>query len=186
MPGEYQLSDKEEKAEYDKHENNPDDLGYRQFLGRMFEPMNLRIQSESNGMDFGCGPGPTLSVMFEEVGHRVSLYDKFYFADRSVLEDSFDFITATEVVEHLAEPMKWLDKLWNSLEPNGYLGVMTKLVESQEKFQNWHYKNDPTHISFFSNETFEWLAGYWQANHNSPVSFELIGKDVVIFHKPLA
>ncbi len=41
---------------------------------------------------------------------------------------------------------------------------MTKRVLSAEKFANWHYKNDPTHVSFFSVETFTWLAREYQLN----------------------
>ena len=139
--------------------------------------MQARIAPHSKGLDFGSGPGPTLSVMFEEVGHAVALYDHFYARNPSIFERSYDFITATEVVEHLHQPRQELDRLWASLKPGGYLGIMTKLVLDQAAFATWHYKNDLTHVCFFSRTTFQWLAAQWQAE----LTFE--GKDVVILKK---
>ncbi len=157
------LSLSQEKAVYDQHENSPDDLRYRRFLSRLYDPMNVRLQPESCGLDFGSGPGPTLSVMFEEAGHAMEIYDPFYAPDPTVLNRLYDFVTATEVVEHLHQPRKELNRLWKCLKPGGWLGIMTKRVTSADDFTTWHYKNDPTHVCFFSEETFRWLAADWQA-----------------------
>jgi SAM-dependent methyltransferase len=178
VPPHQYLSAAEERAQYELHRNAPDDSGYRRFLGRLYEPLQPRLAAHSHGLDFGCGPGPTLSVMFAEAGHRVELYDPFFAPDRSVLTRCYDFITATEVVEHLHRPGDELHRLWRLLRPGGYLGVMTKLVSDREAFSRWHYKNDPTHVSFFSRPTFQWLADVWGAG------IEIIGQDVVIFARP--
>lgn len=171
------LSAENEKAEYDLHRNRPDDPGYRCFLNRLFEPLQARLAAGSRGLDFGCGPGPTLSLMFEEAGHHMVLYDPFYARQPAVLERRYDFITATEVVEHLHRPGKELDRLWHILEPGGSLGLMTKLVTDRAAFSHWHYKNDPSHVCFFSRMTFSWLAERWRAR------LTFIGKDVMLFHK---
>ncbi len=171
------LSAEEEKAQYDLHRNNPADQGYRRFLGRLFTPMRARLRPGSRGLDFGSGPGPTLSVMFEEIGHSMAIYDQFYARDSSVLERTYEFITATEVLEHLHHPRKELDRLWGLLEPGGSLGVMTKLVRDPAAFARWHYKNDPTHVCFFSRSTFEWLAAEWRA------VLTFADKDVMLFNK---
>ena len=168
----------DEKAVYDRHENAPDDPRYRRFLSRLFEPVSSRLASASQGLDFGSGPGPTLSRMFEEVGHTVSLYDPFYATDAAVLDLEYDFITASEVVEHLHRPREELERLWGCLRPGGLLGIMTKRVLDQEAFSRWHYKNDPTHVCFFSVETFEWLAECWGAR------LTVAGDDVVLLEKP--
>lgn len=170
----FHLSEEQEKAEYDLHRNSPLDPGYRQFLGRLVEPLLQRLPDHSRGLDFGCGPGPTLSVMLEEHGHRVALYDYFYARDESVWQQQYHFITATEVVEHLSQPHAILPKLWSHLQPGGVLGIMTKLVKDRDAFANWHYRNDPTHISFFSRETFLWLGEQWNA------AVEFIGADVIL------
>jgi hypothetical protein len=178
VPKQFHLNAEDERAQYDHHENNPNDSGYRKFLSRLADPLLERLTANSEGLDFGCGPGPCLSVMLEEQGHSVDLYDLYYADNRTVFDREYDFITATEVIEHLSQPMSELQRLWNLLKPDGYLGLMTKLVADAEKFANWHYKTDPTHISFFSAETFEYLGEQWGS---APV---IIGADVIIFQKP--
>ncbi len=177
VPPEQFLSVEEEKAQYDSHQNSPDDMQYRQFLSRLFIPLQKQLKKGSHGLDFGSGPGPTLSVMFEEAGHSVVIYDYFYAPDISVFEKQYDFITATETVEHLHNPKDELDKLWACLKPGGWLGIMTKLALDREAFSKWHYKNELTHVCFFSQKTFQWVASQW----NAELTFA--DKDVVIFYK---
>ena len=181
VPQKFHLSSADEQAQYDLHENNPDDSGYRTFLSRLADPLLERLPANAQGLDFGCGPGPCLSAMLEEQGHSVALYDLYYADNRELLtvDADYDFITATEVIEHLSQPMDELRRLWRLLKPGGYLGLMTKLVADADKFANWHYKIDPTHISFFSVQTFEYLSQQWDS------SAEIIGADVIIFRKPL-
>jgi hypothetical protein len=177
VPPEYFLSADDEKAEYDLHENKPDDPGYRRFLSRLFVPMHERIKAGSHGLDFGSGPGPTLSLMFEEAGHQMEIYDKFYAKNPDVLDQQFSFITATEVVEHLHHPGQTLDRLWECLKNGGWLGIMTKLSIGQKAFSQWHYKDDFTHVCFFSRGTFKWQADQWQAD------LVFIADDVVLIQK---
>ncbi|HHZ83496.1 MAG TPA: class I SAM-dependent methyltransferase [Nitrospirales bacterium] len=163
VPPNFFLSADDEKARYDTHQNSPDDPKYRAFLSRLFIPMQNRLSPGSSGLDFGSGPGPTLSVLFEEAGHSMALYDHFYAPYPAVLDTPYDFITVTEVVEHLHHPREELDRLWTILKPGGILGIMTKLAPNQEAFAEWYYKRDPTHVCFFSRTTFEWLATQWPA-----------------------
>ncbi len=177
VPKKQFLSADKEKARYDEHNNSPADLSYRNFLQRIFTPMHKRLKSGSAGLDFGSGPGPTLSIMFQDAGYRMSIYDHFFAHNPEVFTKHYDFITATEVVEHLHQPAKELDKLWNCLKTGGLLGIMTKQLVSREAFQNWHYKRDLTHVCFFSRKTFQCLAHEWDA------SIEYIDNDIVLFYK---
>ncbi|SEL83113.1 class I SAM-dependent methyltransferase [Halomonas daqiaonensis] len=160
VPPDQRLGPAEERAVYDQHENSPDDPGYRRFLSRLFDPLRERLPPGARGLDFGAGPGPTLSVMFEEAGHPMAIFDPFYSPDTNVLERRYDFITATEVVEHLFAPGRELTRLADRLSAGGWLGLMTKRVTDQPAFARWHYILDPTHVVFFSEATFEWLAGH--------------------------
>ncbi|MEP6388616.1 MAG: class I SAM-dependent methyltransferase [Halioglobus sp.] len=177
VPVQYRLSRELEREEYDKHENAVDDPGYRQFLGRLFDPLVQRLPAGASGLDFGCGPGPALAHMLMESGFEVTLYDSFYHPDDSAMSGMYDFISATEVVEHLHKPGAELDRLWNILRQGGVLGVMTKLVIDEHAFAKWHYKNDPTHVCFFSRETWQW----WARQHDADVAFE--GSDVILLGK---
>lgn len=117
------------------------------------------LNGDERGLDFGSGPGPTLSVMFEEKGFEMAIFDIFYHNEPDVFNKNYHFITATEVFEHLTEPGKELDRIWNCLKSGGYLGVMTKrLPGTKEEFDDWHYRHDDTHITFYADETFKWIA----------------------------
>lgn len=177
VPGEFHLSEQQERAEYDLHQNSPSDVNYRRFLSRLLIPLSLRLSPPASGLDFGCGPGPTLSVMLEEAGHFMSVYDKFYADDESVLRQKYGFITCTETIEHLHDPAHVFDKLMSLLEPGAYLGIMTKLVTSQDAFLKWHYKNDLTHICFYSQSTCRWIANRYGCDLEFP------DKDVILFRK---
>ncbi len=177
VPEKYHVCRKNEKKRYDLHNNHPDDPGYRKFLSRLFRPLCQRIPAGAKGLDFGCGPGPALAAMFLESGYLIELYDKFYAPENSVFEKTYDFIAAAEVAEHLKKPGPELARLMEMLRPGGILGIMTKLVIDREAFDRWHYKNDQTHVCFFSRQTFQWLADTWQ------VTVEFIGNDVILLYK---
>ncbi|OGW45055.1 MAG: methyltransferase [Nitrospirae bacterium GWC2_57_9] len=163
VPSSQFLCEADERKRYDLHRNSPDDHGYRSFLSRLFVPLERCLAPGSSGLDFGCGPEPALALMFRQAGHRMALYDQFYEPDRAVLQIQYDFITASEVVEHFRNPRQELERLWNCLKPGGRLGIMTKFPVGREDFPGWHYKNDLTHICFFPQATFAWLAGHWGA-----------------------
>ena len=95
------LNAQEEKERYDLHTNSPDDPGYREYLKKVQEPVCERLEegmfvkpASLLGLDFGSGPGPTLSKMFEESGYRMNIYDPYYAKDEKVLEEKYDFITS--------------------------------------------------------------------------------------------
>jgi SAM-dependent methyltransferase len=163
-----------ERAEYDLHRNDVDDPAYRRFLSRLANPLLQRLPAAARGLDFGCGPGPALAAMLEEAGHRVALYDAYYQPDPGALVPGYDFICATEVVEHLHRPGEELARLWRLLAPGGVLGIMTKLVRDRAAFAGWHYKNDITHVCFFSRATWAW----WADAHGARL--EIIGADVIL------
>lgn len=178
VPSRYFLAPADEKACYDQHQNSPEDANYRRFLGRLFDPLVKQLSPGSRGLDFGCGPGPTLSLMLAEAAFPTAIYDPFYAPDPAVWRDRYDFVTASEVVEHLHRPMTDLQRLWSVLKPGGWLGIMTKRVLNRRAFAGWHYKNDPTHVAFFAEDTFLWLARRWSAE------LKIAGPDVVLLQKP--
>ncbi len=177
VPPQFHLSEQQEKAVYDLHCNDPRDAGYRNFLSRLFDPLSKRLSAGAVGLDFGSGPGPTLSLMFQELGFSVEIYDKFYADNPQLLQQEYAFITASEVVEHLRQPRQELQRLYRLLKAGGTLGLMTKLVTDRAAFTDWHYKNDSSHLCFFSRQTFTWLGDFWGAE------VEIVGQDVILIKK---
>jgi len=166
-----------EKARYETHENDPADDRYREFLSRLTTPLMQRVPHPSKGLDFGSGPGPTLSVMMEEKGYGMSVYDPYFSPDTSVLEVAYDFITCTETAEHFYDPLYEFNHIDRMLKPGGWLGVMTEPLVEKEAFGDWYYRKDPTHVCFYSQLTFDWIAKkfHWK--------YEPFSRSVHFFHK---
>ncbi len=173
----HRLTPKVEKSRYDFHQNSPKSESYRKFLSNIYQPILEKIKVPAEGLDYGCGPGPTLSVMFEESGFKMNIYDYFYEKNEQVLEQEYDFITSTEVVEHLYEPKKAFTLLYSILKQGGWLGIMTKLYSKAENFKEWFYKNDDTHVCFYSRDTFIWLG------KKLGFKIEFINDTVILLHK---
>ena len=166
-----------ERREYALHRNDPDDPAYRCFLDRLLQPLLARLSPRSQGLDYGCGPGPALASMLREAGHDVALYDPFFHADPKALTGGYDFVTCTEVVEHFHDPAAEFARLDTLLRPGGWLAVMTCFQTDDARFAGWHYRRDPTHVAFYRAETFGWIARHhgWQC--------EIPAKDVVLLRK---
>lgn len=169
----------EEKAVYDLHENNPADSRYRNFLSRLVTPLLKHLEPGMEGLDFGCGPGPTLSGMLCEAGMHMQDYDPLYQADAGLLQRQYDFVTCTEVVEHFNEPASAWMQLTALVKPGGWLGVMTSLVpdDNPEFFRSWGYKGEPTHVSFYRPATFAWLGRHFG------FTIEQVDERIILMHK---
>lgn len=166
-----------EKAKYDKHTNFPDDLVYQDYLKQIMGPVLNRISEGACGLDFGSGPGPTLSKMFESRGFQTDIYDAFYAPNEDVFSKTYDFVTACEVVEHLHNPQIELDRLFNLLKPDGVLAIKTQFLPLKDEFSDWYYKRDLTHVCFFSEQSFKFLADSWK------VEMVFYKPNVVVFIK---
>jgi hypothetical protein len=174
---EHHLSPEAELAQYQLHENNPEDAHYRKFLSRLTDYLVPKLFPGAEGLDYGAGPGPTLSVMLEEQGFPMSIYDPFFAPNTDVLERMYDFITCTETVEHFYQPAKEFQRLDHLLRRGGWLGSMTEMLESDEGFPGWYHR-DPTHVCFYKRETMAWIAERYAWEVEYP------RKNVTLFHKP--
>jgi SAM-dependent methyltransferase len=128
-------------------------------------------KTSATALDFGCGNGAfirylrgkgieTLGVDPVHVDNDMSPY--VYSSLDDLSEKRFDVITAFEVFEHLDRPDDTISQLLSHLEENGFVYITTALTNraltSIRCFQHWIYQKDPTHIGFFHERTFEWLA----------------------------
>jgi hypothetical protein len=163
VPPEMRPGPEEELCRYRMHRNSPDDRGYRSFLERLAGPLDSLLAGGSRGLDFGSGPMPVLSGILADRGHVMALYDPFFARGPSVFDREYDFITATEVLEHLHEPGRELERLWSVLRYGGYLGIMTEPLPGRDAFAGWHYRRDITHVTFYSEKTFRWLCDKFKA-----------------------
>lgn len=168
----------EEKARYDLHENDPADPGYRRFLRQLITPLTQNLKKPPlNGLDFGSGPRPALAMMLEEQGYKINLFDPYYAPQPENLRRTYDFVTCTEAIEHFYNPGEEWELLLSLVKPGGWLGIMTKLIDNREDLKASHYIKDETHVSFFSRQTFRYLA------KRDGLKAECIGDNVILLQK---
>lgn len=155
----HHLSLMAEKAYYATHENSIDNPGYVRFLNRIVRPMLPCLDSDMRGLDYGCGPGPTLSLLMGRHGIACDDYDPL-FADRP-LRPPYDFVISTECFEHFHRPSRELRRILSLLRPGGLLGIMTERWTTPEAFADWYYTRDPTHVSFYHANSFEFMCRHF-------------------------
>ncbi|QNJ98368.1 class I SAM-dependent methyltransferase [Constantimarinum furrinae] len=147
----------EEKERYLLHENDINDPGYRAFVAPVVDRISSDRTPRHFGLDFGAGPGPVIAKLLSEKGFNIALYDPFFYPDPSVLNKMFDFIICCEVIEHFHDPFTEFQRLKNLLHPGGTLYGMTHLLPDLNHFKDWYYKDDPTHVIFYSKENLNWI-----------------------------
>lgn len=152
------MGPEEEKARYATHNNDPSDLRYEGFLRRLWEPLKSRVSPGESGLDFGCGPTEAMREIAARDGFDLISYDPFFFPNPEVLQNTYDFIYCSEVIEHLYEPGKVFAQLAKLLGPGGRLGLMTGRLEDWSQFKTWGYITDPSHVCFYPLATIDWLS----------------------------
>ena len=171
------VSNSYEKKHYLKHNNSINDTNYKNFLLKLIKPMMDKISTNDIGLDYGCGFAPALASIFKSYGYKVELYDPFFFPNKDVLIKKYKFITCSEVVEHFFNPYEEFDKINNLLDYNSWFGLMTSFLPNDNKFENWYYRRDPTHVVFYKRKTFQHI----EFQRNWQVFFPT--KNVVLFFK---
>lgn len=150
------LDSDDEKARYDMH-NNDESEHYVNFLSRLATPTLSYLAPQSRGLDFGSGKSQAMAKQFRHQGHDCQCYDVFYYPDPTLLTQQYDFIVASEVIEHLYQPKTVFEQWLSMLTEDGVLAIMTGFRPDDKPFSEWWYKNDPTHVALFSHKTFAFL-----------------------------
>lgn len=150
----------QEKKEYSFHQNSFDNEGYVQmFRDFIFKAISPHKSKTKTALDFGSGPGPVLAELLRQEGFQTDIYDKHFSPEKVYLDKKYDLITATEVFEHLENPMETIKLLKSLLNKNGILAIMTLFHPNNEaEFKKWWYRRDSTHIAFYTPKTLEIMA----------------------------
>ena len=177
VPKLFHLSEEEQKDRYLQHNNDPEDEQYRIFLSRLKDKLTPFLIPGQLGLDYGCGPGPTLSIMMSEDGYGTDNYDPIFRPDTCVFDRNYEFIVSTETIEHFSDVKTDFDLINQILGFSGVFAVMTSIRYANIDFDSWHYRYDPTHVSFYSPETMVYIASNW--------AWSIVGvyENVYIFRK---
>ncbi|ADK81523.1 Methyltransferase type 12 [Sediminispirochaeta smaragdinae DSM 11293] len=150
-----------ERSRYALHQNRPTDEAYLAFLRRLADPLCRLLNAGAGGLDYGCGPVPVLAKLLEQKGMSIACYDPFFFPEQSVLEHRYDFITCCEVAEHFHRPKEEFSRMAQLLRPGGILGIMTSFFRETINFVDWYYRQDFTHVSFYTKKSMEYVADHF-------------------------
>jgi hypothetical protein len=112
------------------------------------------LKPDMKALDWGSGPGPVLAKMLRQEGLPTEIYDPVYHPQKPSTQ--FELITSTEVLEHFQEPAKTLREILSHLQSRGIFAGLTQFHPGPKKFADWWYAKDPTHVVFYSAETFRW------------------------------
>ena len=161
VPTDFHIPLSEEVERYLKHENSIENEGYTQMFQKKISVLQEHFPEIKSALDYGCGYEPVLKTLLERLGIQADGYDPNFFPDIH-LDKHYDLVISTETFEHFRNPAEEMRRIRDRIAPGGVLAVMTRFYPANgplsETFASWYYKKDPTHIFFYSTDTFQWLA----------------------------
>ncbi len=174
----------EERARYEAHHNDPVQEGYRKWLESFAGKALDAWDGQGHILDFGSGPRPVLADLLREQGYRVFHYDPFFAPLWPEEGQPFSLILLCEVLEHVARPVETLKALGKQACPKALMAVQTLFLprgegnEEAGAFARWWYRQDITHIRFYSPPSLKALAeaGGWKLVKEDKSSFALFEK----------
>jgi len=99
-------------------------------------------------------------VAVEEAIHNFGNYytntDLFEYSEKN--QSSFDVVISTEVLEHVENPIKFIQAMLDLLKPNGYLVLTTPNKSFFPKEMIWESSLPPIHFWWFSEESMKYIA----------------------------
>ena len=178
VPSQFFISKKEEVNRYLEHDNNLQNEGYVEMFQKKIKIIKVVCPEVKIVLDYGCGYAPVLKTLFERHGYDAIAYDPNFFPDEKP-NKKYDLIISTETFEHIKKPREELMRLIPKISNKGYLAVMTRFYPIKknnlcpDSFGKWYYKRDPTHIAFYSQKTFLWMADELKMKvcHNNQFDF---------------
>lgn len=153
------LSPDEEEKRYVHHNNTIENEGYvMMFKNFIKTAIADEFLTAEKILDFGCGPSPVFAEIMRQNGKTVDIFDPFYHKNDDIFNKAYDLITSTEVFEHVKYPLVSFQSLYKLIKTGGTLAIMTKFHSGIQDFENWWYRRDVTHISFFNTKTVQKVA----------------------------
>lgn len=139
-----------------------------------FGVMYLPLQPNASLLEVGCGSGWMLQIM-KDLGYNVEGVDFDFSAvenarnkglcvkhgtlqSQNYLDNHFDVITMSHLIEHVHEPLKLLQECYRILKPGGTLVVVTPNINAlgHTYFQeSWLHLDPPRHLHIFTPNSLE-------------------------------
>jgi len=169
---EFYLDLKSQKERYLLHNNSLEDEGYKSYLEKFlttsidfFNEFGNCATKDAFYLDFGSGPEPCLFnlVLLKGIFKKAFAYDLFFAPD--LPDEKVDFITCLEVAEHFENPVESFCQISSLLKTGGIVSVQTQILRENIDFEKWWYRQDSTHVCFYTEE------GLFQCAKKAGLSF---------------
>lgn len=155
-----------ERKRYELHRNSSEDSGFRTYLERFIDPVLAAVGDIGTIFDYGSGPEPVLVSLLQARGYDVRGWDPFFAPETPPFEGGADLVVCHEVAEHFFEPRRDFALMAAQVKAGGTLAIGTMVlpegksipegcrssesIEVQKFFSSWWYRQDSTHVSFYS------------------------------------
>lgn len=166
VPRAHFLATGDEVRRYLEHNNSLDNPGYVAMFDKKLDLLPTACPGVKTVLDYGCGYEPVLKALLKRRGYLADVYDENFFSDPPP-RPSYDLVISTETFEHFKSPAREMENILALIRPGGFLAVMTRFYPTsgdapdRADFERWYYKRDPTHIVFYSEKTFSWMADHF-------------------------
>ncbi len=147
----------QERLRYELHHNTAENPGYCSYLATVADEIDARIPQARRALDYGSGPARVLETILNERGRDACSYDPLYGIGESCLTGAYDVIVICEVIEHVRDIAGMRRQLTGLLHAGSFLFIRTCLLRPEIDFHEWWYKEDPTHINFFTETSLDSL-----------------------------
>ncbi|WOT05286.1 methyltransferase domain-containing protein [Shewanella youngdeokensis] len=152
----------------------------RQLSQFLFELVSQCETSEKPllGLNFGRTLDSKSLRRITQRGHQINQYDPSIAPWNKQLMQHYDFICCYRVFEHFRLPNKEWALISELIKPGGWIAISTPLLTELNGFDKWHHKNNLTHVSFYQQQSFKYLA--------ESVGFKLLfaANDLILVQKP--
>lgn len=147
--------------------------GYRSFLAKFADTVLDYMRNTSTEhklssiFDYGSGPEPALMQLLTEYKLSGRLadtteirgWDPFFAPTTPFFKNGADLVLCLEVAEHFENPTEGFAGLARASRLGGIVALQTMIVpQNYTDFKNWWYKEDSTHVNFYSKNALELCA----------------------------
>ncbi|MBS9522794.1 methyltransferase domain-containing protein [Litoribacter alkaliphilus] len=138
-----------------RRNNSIGNAEYVHYISQIIQLIRPFIYQGQIGLDYGCGPTPTLNHLLKK--ENITCFNNDYNFGFNHPFKKYDFIMAIECLEKFKDPNNEIDKLLDLLKPGGIFGMMTEVYPTKDNFKYWNKKLDPSHVSFYHQKTLDYL-----------------------------
>jgi len=147
----------EEMKRYLEHNNDINDIRYQNFVKPFIIAIINDFQKHHKGLDYGAGTGPVITKLLTDCSYNIKAYDPYFYDYPNYLKEKYDYIVCCEVIEHFYSPYYEFEKLKKMLKEKGKIYCKTELLRDNIDFEKWYYKNDLTHVFFYTEKSVHWI-----------------------------